>query len=906
MSIYLDRIYGEHPIGLWSVSDNLTYLTLNSEASEDVSLWTDSFGTAKKYTAFIRDRVPAYPGIGDAYEVTGTTVTDDDGTYVEISLRDIVSAGDLNTAENIDIGFWSFHSGLFSHFEVVPVDINGDIIALQQGEFVPDAPYEPPTEYVPAKIYISGDSWEQIYSMFPTASELSYRQDFGLRVRAYYPEAGTYSFLMGGLSISQGSGSQIILEEGVASYAPPKSTGLRHAAGISYVVPIPEYGFGTDTAYVCDSYNRLLSHNTGIPLVYGDKSATNALTGNFLETPAFVFPGKGVLHMSGINKELSLEVWLRLDWPVDPDYYRTSDKIIGPLWSDDGIYLDSGFLVLRVGGAKVSTELPVDKGPMLININQNPQGVSLMVDGETIGTVPHGVYPDSYGFNTDWIGIYPGWNGTNVDYGPVAVYPYVVTPLIAKRRYVWGQGVQTLTKSDFATFDRTYASYVKTATQDFSLIAKDYVTNTYEQTRMGITEDLTATRSYYRSSIPLSTLSVNGVDAGGRSTSTISTLYLSIGTSYVSGRIFVNVRKSSAQPLDIRNTEIFAEEWPEVEYLVEYDSLPHRISNESVLMLSVKNPHLYTVDIHYDMENDPIFQATVPSVSAFATADNGVWSEVGTKGQLKVSPYEPVGAYYSKYHVTPYMVGQESGSVMNVGRASGITVMDNSVTVSGRNYQTFLGVQLWVKINGNSEDTSMTIKADDGETKFTFQNKWPTSRMGVAETTMETDLTMYQDGHKVSTITMLQNTWTSIGIAFNSPIEMGSSAPTLSFGPGMTVKNIVFYGGDNIAKIMNFRTWAQVLYYNNTSNSWEDWQDSTWQEMYISQSEAPALDIGRQYRSTIGTNKYIVGEDEGVESRTLLVIDDGVSVTAKALLFDGDENVVISTPSWKGLGTFSG
>jgi hypothetical protein len=43
--------------------------------------------------------------------------------------------------------------------------------------------------------------------------------------------------------------------------------------------------------------------------------------------------------------------------------------------------------------------------------------------------------------------------------GPISVYPYVVSSAVAKRRYVWGQGVQNLGGGDSAIFQMDSATY---------------------------------------------------------------------------------------------------------------------------------------------------------------------------------------------------------------------------------------------------------------------------------------------------------------------------------------------------------------------------------------------------------------------------------------------------------------
>lgn len=432
-------------------------------ADEDVSSWSDSTAThvasSASYASFIRDRVPQFPGIGGAYKIEGLTNGSDN--YIEVEKLNIITPDEINLTENIDVGFWGFQSGLFDFFEIVLVDSSGSVATIN-----PSASPEDQVEYAPTRLTMQSDTWVPLYATFPSPDIIDDIQDLGVRIRAYYPTAGTYSFLIGGISVGQGRGSKIILEEGTTSSQPSKVSGLQHHDDIKQVVGVPEYGFGRDTAYVVSRGNKLLAANTGIPMVYGDSTATSVLAS---EGPSVVFPGKGFLHSTGRSSELSLEVWIRLGYTEN-----VSRKIVGPLWTDDGLFLENENLCLRVGGGVVKYKLLGSDGPLLVNIVATSQRITLMVNAVEAGSIQHASsYPDNYSFNTDWIGVY-SYGDLSVEIGPVAIYPYVVSPLLAKRRFVWGQGVHTLTNADFIAFSRPYAKYGMIKKLDFDTVVPSF------------------------------------------------------------------------------------------------------------------------------------------------------------------------------------------------------------------------------------------------------------------------------------------------------------------------------------------------------------------------------------------------------------------------------------------------
>ena len=432
-------------------------------ADEDVSSWDDSsatnVATSTSYASFIRDRVPQFPGIGGAYKISGLTNGADN--YIEVEKLSIITPDEINLSENIDIGFWGFQSGLFDFFEIVLVDNTGAVATIN-----PSAPEEDKIEYASTRLTMQSDTWVPLYATFPPPTTEDDVQELGVRIRAYYPAEGTYSFLVGGISVGQGRGSKIILEEGTNSYQPAKASGLQHHEDIKQVVGIPEYGFGRDTAYVVSRGNKLLAANTGIPMVYGDSTATSILAS---DGPSVVFPGKGFLHGTGRNSELSLEMWIRLGYTNNVNH-----KIVGPLWTNDGLFLEGEYLCLHVGDNVVKYRLLGTDGPLLVDIVATAQRITLMVNAIEAGSIQHAAsYPDNYNFNTDWIGVY-SYDDLSVEIGPVAIYPYVVSPLLAKRRFVWGQGVHTLTNADFITFSRPYAKYAMVKKLDFDTIVPSF------------------------------------------------------------------------------------------------------------------------------------------------------------------------------------------------------------------------------------------------------------------------------------------------------------------------------------------------------------------------------------------------------------------------------------------------
>ena len=87
-NLYATRIYSEHPVGLWPIDDELTFLSLVSPAYRDVRTW-NTLATTSVYSNFYVDNIQDPPFVKDTtYMVAGESGTyDDNGTtrhYIEI------------------------------------------------------------------------------------------------------------------------------------------------------------------------------------------------------------------------------------------------------------------------------------------------------------------------------------------------------------------------------------------------------------------------------------------------------------------------------------------------------------------------------------------------------------------------------------------------------------------------------------------------------------------------------------------------------------------------------------------------------------------------------------------------------------------------------------------------------
>ena len=160
--------------------------------------------------------------------------------------------------------------------------------------------------------------------------------------------------------------------------------------------------------------------------------------------PSLIVPGQGFLGADGQYKEYTLEAWLR----INSDSV-TKKRIIGPIGSDDGVYVEGPFMILKIGSNFGSYYVGEWARPMLIHLRVSEDNSSLLINGEEVISLKYITselsFPDSLdadGKNQDWIGFYAHEDVSPIDVDCVALYTYQVPIILAKKRFVYGQAVE--------------------------------------------------------------------------------------------------------------------------------------------------------------------------------------------------------------------------------------------------------------------------------------------------------------------------------------------------------------------------------------------------------------------------------------------------------------------------------
>jgi hypothetical protein len=425
-NLYAEKIFSEHPISLWSLDDSADYISLIDEESRDISQWTIANGTAENVPEILDEPFP------ESY----TTRILADSPEDRESLVEMVSP-DLITISSLNSTLATFSIGAFLYSKTPYVsgfDIGYEYFDASSGELVQE------TKFFSSEVY---DNWIFVSETFqPIFQNSSIR----IIIRARYfagDQPENYEFLVNGVNLGQWSEEFNATSLGVAKQALP--TNIFGAAAQAYGIRAEAYGLSDNPGYYLVRDNSLVAKNSGIPLVFGAADTTSIYpNGNM---PSLVIPGSGFLNQLGQYKDYTLEFWLR----IASDSIEEK-RIFGNLRGTDGLYVNGPILSLKIGDNVVRHYIGQWSRPMLIQIRYSANSVGLIINGEEVGETfidssvlelpaPQ-VTVGSESLDADWLAFWAYEDVSPIEVDGIAIYGYRVPNQVAKRRFVYGQGVE--------------------------------------------------------------------------------------------------------------------------------------------------------------------------------------------------------------------------------------------------------------------------------------------------------------------------------------------------------------------------------------------------------------------------------------------------------------------------------
>jgi hypothetical protein len=421
-NLYAEKVFAEHPTALWSLDDKADFVSFINE--QDRQLFNSSEWS-------ILNGVASNPADISDEPFIDSVVSRVVGTSEEPAVICLKNEGFAIPQMSPDLE--TFSIGVYVYPETPLVD--GFEIGYEYTD--PDT-----LETVTETKSFSSNIFNRWVFVSETFSIPETTEGIRLILKLKYEateEVENYSFLINGLTFGQWSENFNTSSLGVTledltlkNIALPVTEGIEARA----------YGLQELTGYYLAKDNFLFAKNSGVPLVYGASSVTK-LSPN-PEGPSLILPGAGFLNETGKYKEYTAEMWIRLNSNT-----TENKRIFGPIASDDGLYVDGPFLTLKIGETFSSHFVGEWFRPILIHIRVLNNSASLMLNGEEVLALSFETdsltFPDEldeFGRTQDWLGFYAYEDVDPIEIECVALYPYSVPAIVAKRRWVYGQGVE--------------------------------------------------------------------------------------------------------------------------------------------------------------------------------------------------------------------------------------------------------------------------------------------------------------------------------------------------------------------------------------------------------------------------------------------------------------------------------
>lgn len=426
-NLYAEKVFSEHPTALWSLDDKLDYISLISESDRQATGWSITGGTKSVSSTEIGKPFSTSPML----LLVGDSPVGDSSELV-------LTSTDLANFSDLDLDLKTFT--ISSYFYTTNPYITGISIGYEYNEELGGNLIQRFKD-VPVSIT---DKWMLVSETFLTPSDNS---DVRIVIKVRY-NAGSvdpYNFYINGITFGQWSEEFNATSLGIQAINFPADINLPDSTIYTTnpkAVEASQYGANIKNGYYLVQDNTLKSRNSGVPMVYGASNVTTIYENQDL--PSLIIPGYGFLNESGRYRDYTIEMWLRINSSASEPF-----RVFGPINSLDGLYVEGPFLTLVVGNIYKSHFINEWFRPMLIHIRITEGSASLMVNGEEVCSFvidnANLLLPQEEVNNKsqDWLGFYCSDNVGPIEVDCVAIYNYKVPSIVAKRRFVYGQGVTT-------------------------------------------------------------------------------------------------------------------------------------------------------------------------------------------------------------------------------------------------------------------------------------------------------------------------------------------------------------------------------------------------------------------------------------------------------------------------------
>ena len=423
-NLYAAKLYSEHPIAIWPLDDDVSYISLINnqqrtfEADAPYVGWTIVNGTAD-------DSIPLpdenSPFVSDIYAGISGNVPLSDGTEI--------------TAKSPDLFLFSNCSEDLKTF-AISMYVYQNSTYISSYEFGYEYYDDDTSSWIEVLSSVSAldrRGWIHLQDTFTIQEfDADYCRLIFKAVVNTGGSSGDYDFIFNGITVGQWSESFSSESLGAQQEVAPVSSGLSNK-----VVPADQYGLLSDNAYYVVENGKLLSKNQGLPMIFGSENVTKIYPSSD-GGPSLIIPNKTMFTETGRYKDFTFEFWLKVR-PIT----KESRKIVGPLDTDDGIYVTEGFITLVIDKKFVSHNISEWYRPMIVHFVLKDELASMFINGEQVGQII--IDRNSVSLSeSDWIGVYSYEDFNMMEVDCISIFPYALPLQVAKKRFVWGQGTDPI------------------------------------------------------------------------------------------------------------------------------------------------------------------------------------------------------------------------------------------------------------------------------------------------------------------------------------------------------------------------------------------------------------------------------------------------------------------------------
>jgi len=212
---------------------------------------------------------------------------------------------------------------------------------------------------------------------------------------------------------------------------------------------------GGPTTLSVSKYNGMLTAvKSGVPLHRSMESAT-LLEPWLPERPSLTMQKGGFMQEANKEDVVTLEFWMKIGAPP-----HSPVRIVGPVGSKEGLYLTGTTLTLSLGNLEVGYDVGTIDYPMLIDWVLSPTYSAVLVNGDAVINLTQPMVKSRYS-STGAIGFYTDESIHPMYVSSIATYQYAVPSVVAKIRFVRGQGTDqygiTASKFDGTSFSADFS-----------------------------------------------------------------------------------------------------------------------------------------------------------------------------------------------------------------------------------------------------------------------------------------------------------------------------------------------------------------------------------------------------------------------------------------------------------------